>query len=81
LERTIEKFHLDTIPKNLMFEAKQKGYADRQIAHLLRCLESEVYNKRIEQGINRVYKVVDTCAAEFEAKTPYYYSTFEDENE
>jgi len=81
LERTIEKYQLDSIPKNLMFEAKQKGYADRQIAHLLRCLESEVYNKRIEQGINRVYKVVDTCAAEFEAKTPYYYSTFEFENE
>ena len=81
LERVIEKHHLDTIPKNLMFEAKQKGYADRQIAHLLRCLESEVYNKRIEQGINRVYKLVDTCAAEFEAKTPYYYSTFEFENE
>ena len=81
LERVIEKHHLDTIPKNLMFEAKQKGYADRQIAHLLRCLESEVYTKRIEQGINRVYKLVDTCAAEFEAKTPYYYSTFEFENE
>ena len=81
LERIIEKHHLDTIPKNLMFEAKQKGYADRQIAHLLRCLESEVYTKRIEQGINRVYKLVDTCAAEFEAKTPYYYSTFEFENE
>ncbi|HRD40816.1 MAG TPA: carbamoyl-phosphate synthase large subunit, partial [Bacteroidia bacterium] len=56
-------------------------YADRQIAHLLRCLESEVYKKRNEFGIKRVYKLVDTCAAEFEAKTPYYYSTFEDENE
>ncbi len=81
LERKIEKFTLDTIPKDLLFEAKQKGYADRQIAHLLRCLESEVHKKRTELGINRVYKLVDTCAAEFEAKTPYYYSTFEDENE
>ena len=54
-----------------------KGYADRQIAHLLRCLESEVHKKRTEMGIKRVYKLVDTCAAEFEAKTPYYYSTFE----
>jgi carbamoyl-phosphate synthase large subunit len=81
LERKIEKFHLENIPKELMFEAKQKGYADRQVAHLLRCLESEVYNKRIEQGINRVYKLVDTCAGEFEAQTPYYYSTFELENE
>ncbi|MEN9997100.1 MAG: hypothetical protein RI922_90 [Bacteroidota bacterium] len=81
LERKIEKFHLDTLPKELLFEAKQKGYADRQIAHLVRCLESEVYKKRQEFAINRVYKLVDTCAAEFEALTPYYYSTFEYENE
>ena len=81
LERKIEKFHLGNLPKELLFEAKQKGYADRQIAHLVRCLESEVYTKRSEFGINRVYKLVDTCAAEFEAKTPYYYSTFEYENE
>lgn len=81
LERRIEKYTLDTIPKELMFEAKQKGYADRQVAHLLRCLESEVHKKRTEMGIKRVYKLVDTCAAEFEAKTPYYYSTFEQENE
>lgn len=81
LERKIEKYHLSSIPKDLLFEAKQKGYADRQIAHLLRCLESEVHQKRSELGIKRVYKLVDTCAAEFEAKTPYYYSTFEYENE
>lgn len=81
LENEIEKFKLTDIPKDLLYEAKQKGYADRQIAHLLRCLESEVYAKRKEFGINRVFKLVDTCAAEFEAKTPYYYSTFEDENE
>ena len=81
LERKIEKYHIGNLPKDLFFEAKQKGYADRQIAHLLRCLESEVYNKRIEFDIKRVYKLVDTCAGEFEAKTPYYYSTFEYENE
>ena len=81
LERKIEKYHLGNIPKELMFEAKQKGYADRQIAHLLRCLESEVHNKRSEMGIKRVFKLVDTCAAEFDAQTPYYYSTFEFENE
>jgi carbamoyl-phosphate synthase large subunit len=80
-ERRIEKFHLDNIPAELMMEAKQKGYADRQIAHLLRCLESEVHAKRREMGINRVFKQVDTCAAEFDAKTPYFYSTFEYENE
>ena len=60
---------------------KQKGYADRQIAHIIGCLESEVFNKRQKFGIKRNYKLVDTCAAEFEAKTPYYYSTFGDENE
>jgi carbamoyl-phosphate synthase large subunit len=81
LERRIEKHTLETISKDLFFEAKQKGYADRQIGHLLKCLESEVHAKRIEFGIKRVYKLVDTCAAEFEAKTPYYYSTFEEENE
>ena len=81
LEYEIARFTLDTLPKDLLYEAKQKGYADRQIAHLVRCLESEVYKKRNELGIKRVYKLVDTCAAEFEAKTPYYYSTFEDENE
>jgi len=81
LENEISKHKLVDIPKDLLYEAKQKGYADRQIAHLLSCLESEVYSKRNELGIKRVYKLVDTCAAEFEAKTPYYYSTFEDENE
>jgi carbamoyl-phosphate synthase large subunit len=60
-----------------LLEAKQKGYGDRQIAHMLGCLESEVYKKRDELNINRVYKLVDTCAAEFKAQTPYYYSTFE----
>ncbi len=80
-ERRMEKFHLGNIPKEVLFEAKQKGYADRQIAHLLRCLESEVHEKRLSFGIKRVFKMVDTCAAEFEALTPYYYSTFEYENE
>lgn len=77
LEKEISTFNIDTIDKELLLEAKQKGYGDRQIAHMLGCLESQVYNKREELGINRVYKLVDTCAAEFEAKTPYYYSTFE----
>jgi len=81
LENKIEKYSIDTLPKDLLFEAKQKGYADRQVAHLVRCLESEVYKKRNDLGIKRVYKLVDTCAAEFEAQTPYYYSTFEEENE
>ena len=77
LEREIEKYKLDTIPPELMREAKEKGYADRQIAHLMGCLESQVHKRRTEMGITRVYKLVDTCAAEFQAQTPYYYSTFE----
>lgn len=81
LEDEIEKFKLDTIPSSLMRTAKEKGYADRQLAHLMDCRESEVHLKRREMGINRVFKLVDTCAAEFEAKTPYYYSTFDTENE
>ncbi len=81
LEREIEKYTIDTIPDDLMRDAKERGYADRQIAHLLRCWESEVHKKREEMDIRRVYKLVDTCAAEFPAQTPYYYSTFDVENE
>ena len=81
LEKEISKYKIDTLPKELLLEAKQKGYGDRQIAHMLGCLESQVYKLRSEQNINRVYKLVDTCAAEFTAKTPYYYSTFEAEIE
>ena len=81
LEKEIEKYKLETIPAELMRTAKEKGYADRQIAHLIDCRESEVHKRRREMGINRVFKLVDTCAAEFEAKTPYYYSTFDAENE
>ena len=77
LEKEVSTYSIETITKELLLEAKQKGYGDRQIAHMLSCLESQVYNKRKDFNINRVYKLVDTCAAEFEAKTPYYYSTFE----
>ncbi|MBA4853266.1 carbamoyl-phosphate synthase large subunit [Emticicia sp. BO119] len=81
LEKEIEKFSIDDLPKDLLLAAKQKGYADRQIAHLLTCKESQVFNKRNALGIKRVYKCVDTCSAEFEAKTPYYYSTFNSNQE
>jgi carbamoyl-phosphate synthase large subunit len=81
LERELEKYTIETLPKDLLNTAKQKGYCDRQIAHVLKTVESKVFQKRVEMGIKRVYKLVDTCAAEFEAKTPYYYSTFEQENE
>tara|TARA_B100001057_G_scaffold279879_1_gene280256 strand:+ start:1996 stop:4845 length:2850 start_codon:yes stop_codon:yes gene_type:complete len=78
LESEISNYSIDTISSDLILEAKQKGFADRQIAHMLNCLESQVYKKRAKLGIQRVYKLVDTCAAEFSAKTPYYYSTFEE---
>ncbi|MEL0240590.1 MAG: carbamoyl-phosphate synthase large subunit [Flavobacteriaceae bacterium] len=77
LEKEISKHTIDTLNRDLLLEAKQKGFADRQIAHMLDCLESQVYQKREDLGVKRVYKLVDTCAAEFEAQTPYYYSTFE----
>ena len=77
LEKEISSNKLEVLTYELLLEAKQKGFADRQIAHMLGCYESEVYAKRMELDINRVYKLVDTCAAEFNAQTPYYYSTFE----
>ncbi|RIV68407.1 carbamoyl-phosphate synthase large subunit [Flagellimonas aequoris] len=81
LELEVSKYTIESLPKDLLLEAKQKGFADRQIAHMLDCYESEVHSKRMDLGINRVYKLVDTCAAEFKAVTPYYYSTFEEEIE
>ena len=78
LEKEISKFKIDDISKELLLEAKQMGFADRQIAHMLGGLESVVHKKRKSLNIKRVYKLVDTCAAEFKAKTPYYYSTFEE---
>ena len=77
LEKEISRYKIDTLPKELLFEAKQKGFADRQIAYMVGCWESEVHKKREELNIRRVFKLVDTCAAEFKAQAPYYYSTFE----
>ncbi len=62
--------------RGLFFQAKEFGYSDRQIAHILQCSESDVMKARKNLGIRPVYSVVDTCAGEFEAKTPYYYSTY-----
>jgi carbamoyl-phosphate synthase large subunit len=81
LEKEIQQYTVDTLPRELLMTAKKKGYADRQIAHLVGCLESQIWKKRRDLNIKRVWKLVDTCAAEFEAKTPYYYSTFDEENE
>jgi carbamoyl-phosphate synthase large subunit len=79
LETEIRKYkHLEKLPAELLSEAKQMGFSDEQIAELVKdCTPEEVYEYRKKLGITRVYKMVDTCSAEFEAKTPYYYSTFE----
>lgn len=82
LETELRRYQLNNIPRDFFMTLKQKGYSDAQISWLLgNVSEDEVYDRRKELGINRVYKMVDTCAAEFPAQTPYYYSTFEDENE
>jgi carbamoyl-phosphate synthase large subunit len=81
LEKEIATYKVDSLPRELLLEAKQKGFSDRQIAHMMGCLESQVHTLRMDMKINRVFKLVDTCAAEFKAQTPYYYSTFEAEIE
>ena len=79
VEKELMKHSLETITIELMKEAKQHGFSDMQIAKLLtgNTNDDAVYEKRKAWGITRVYKMVDTCSAEFEAKTPYFYSTFE----
>ncbi len=79
LENKIKEYkHLEKLPDDLLSEAKQMGFSDEQIADLIKdCTAEEVYEHRKKIGIKRSYKMVDTCSAEFEAKTPYYYSTFE----
>lgn len=71
----------EDIPEEFFRELKRLGYSDAQIAWVLRISEEEVTRQRKKLGINRTYKMVDTCAAEFEAQTPYFYSTFDQENE
>jgi carbamoyl-phosphate synthase large subunit len=81
-EERLQRYNVaEDIPKDFLLELKQHGYSDAQIAWVLRIKEEEVTRYRKKLGIRRVFKLVDTCAAEFEAKTPYYYSTFEGENE
>jgi carbamoyl-phosphate synthase large subunit len=79
LEKELEKYDLDSLPAELLREAKVNGFSDEQIDRILQHGDEEdIYRKRKEMGITRVYKMVDTCSAEFEAKTPYFYSTFEE---
>lgn len=81
-EREIKKYTIDNIDPLVLRTAKEKGFSDYQIAHAMgNCTEDDVYEKRNELNMKRVFKVVDTCAAEFESPTNYFYSTFDGENE
>lgn len=81
IEKEIAKYDLADMPIELLRKAKVHGFSDEQISRILEHGDEEdVYNKRKAAGITRVYKMVDTCSAEFEAKTPYFYSTFEEGN-
>src|SRR5699024_7458506 len=77
LERKIKEYQIDDLPKEVLLEAKQKGFADRQIAHMLRGLESEVYKRRKSLNINRIFKKINTSIKVLKNVAPYYYSTFE----
>ncbi len=82
LEEALMRYNVpEDIPRDFFLKLKQAGYSDAQIAWLLRVDEAAVAKRRKELGLRRVYKTVDTCAAEFESNTPYFYSTFEGENE
>src|SRR5450432_2908250 len=78
VEKEIAKYKLDTLPLALLEKAKRHGFGDEQISKIMNdSTEDAVYEKRKAAGITRIFKMVDTCSAEFEAKTPYFYSTFE----
>ncbi len=82
MEEQVLRYNVpEDIPRDFFVELKQVGYSDAQIAWLLRIEEEPVTKRRKELNILRTFKMVDTCAAEFEAKTPYFYSTFDQENE
>ncbi len=83
LETDTKRFNLKNMPKDLMVELKQKGYSDVQIAYLLGgdTTEEDVWQLRKSWNLHRVYKMVDTCAAEFPSPTNYFYSTYDGENE
>jgi carbamoyl-phosphate synthase large subunit len=79
IEKELMTYSFVTLPEELLKKAKKNGFSDEQIARVIHgdCTEDQVYEKRKALGITRVFKMVDTCSAEFEAKTPYFYSTFE----
>jgi len=77
-EKEIAQYDLKSLPDNVLTEAKVLGFSDEQIVRILKEENAElIYERRKAIGLTRVFKMVDTCSAEFEAKTPYFYSTFE----
>ena len=79
MEKAIAQYELATLPVDLLKEAKRLGFSDEQLCRIMGDgHEDDVYDLRKQHGISRVYKMVDTCSAEFAAKTPYFYSTFEE---
>jgi len=83
-EENLKNYHgidLSKIPEEIFKQAKEYGYSDKQLAYLWETDEKSVRKEREKRGLFAVYKLVDTCAAEFEAYTPYYYSTYEKEDE
>ncbi len=79
IEKQIAEYKVDTIPEDLIWTAKENGFGDEQIVRIMNQpnKEDEFYARRKALGIQRVFKMVDTCAAEFKSTTPYFYSTFE----
>jgi carbamoyl-phosphate synthase large subunit len=80
-EQSLKKVSFQDLDKETLLKAKRKGFSDLQLAYIFKNEEDDIYNKRKEWGLKRVYKMVDTCAAEFDAQTPYFYSTFEAHND
>lgn len=80
-EQSLKKVSFQDLDKETLLKAKRKGFSDLQLAYIFKNEEDDIYNKRKELGLKRVYKMVDTCAAEFDAQTPYFYSTFENHND
>ncbi len=77
-EKKIALYDLKTLPDDVLTEAKFLGFSDEQIVRIMKEEDAEIiYERRKSMGLTRVFKMVDTCSAEFEAKTPYFYSTFE----
>lgn len=80
IENELKLFSIKDVPDFLLLKAKQNGFSDEHIAQIMKCKFDDVYTERKFRGIDRIFKMVDTCSAEFESSTPYFYSTFENKS-